>query len=221
MKKSKYLIIILAFLTCFSFILVGCGGNNDNENTLDTPQITFSNGTITWQQVKNAEKYEYFLNGNIYYTYENIIDLNLTYSEKTFEIKVKAISGNHKFSNSTFSDTLKFTSFYIPHILDIHSLSINEATNEIKFLISTDDALFSPHLPKGVEFIKVFINNNIIIKIYPNDINYERPGSTYYYSLNIPISKFTAKTNTIKVQFCNSSEYVIDSKYSNTLIVNL
>ncbi len=182
MTKSKNLILITTLL-CFSLFLialcfVGCGKNQTSAPQLTTPQVVYEDGTIKWEPVKNAEKYEVKINGLAITTYNHFYDLPLTETSQDYNVSVKSIGKNN--NDSKFCDPLIFNAKMIT------------TTMEVFFWQSSPNCL-KPNV--GISFKEISGISNYIIKI--NDCN---KGTYSTNSINFDSSEFKTGKNIISVE---------------------
>ena len=130
MKKIKYIILVLAFISMFC--LVGC-----NKNVIEAPNnVSIDEENImTWDSVSEAKSYNvkiYDVRNNdniIQSTRKTKFDLN-TLSEGDYEICVQSTSGDSKKKDSEFTDVIYFQKFFETGC--VYSLINNNTEYEIK-----------------------------------------------------------------------------------------
>ena len=121
MKKIILAImVVIAMLSCLTACGMGGGGGNGVNSsstsvgggdsstvliTLETPVVTISeNGMATWNEVKNANGYLYYVNGEEFSTSDTSVAL-----KDGDSIKVMALGDGVAYKNSAFSKTKTYT----------------------------------------------------------------------------------------------------------------
>ena len=116
-KKLAKILLLAGVVSCMSFATLACGDNNGGgagggTNVENTPTklgavVLFvdDNGLATWEEVENASKYEYTLDGGATYleTTECAIQL-----EEGQTIKVRAVGDGVNTRHGNWSETLNF-----------------------------------------------------------------------------------------------------------------
>lgn len=156
MKKILCSLLMCLFL---SPILVGCNGIKQ----LNEPILSYNRGVVSWNAIQGAEKYEVFINDEIFITYDCYYSVPINETSHHYIVKVKAISENTKDSN--FSEELSFDAKTIKKIDDLN-IDINNNINEV--VISWSASNCSKY--------QIFIND----KKYESNINSFITNSSYY-----------------------------------------
>ena len=209
MKK----IFFISLLLVGTLFLGACGGNTNNlpegnidnngnqiEGTtppkeeefaptrLSTPAVHFDKGTIAWNKVKNATKYEVLINDEVTITYNTSLTLaGITLTPTEYTVQVKAISENPKYLNSQLSDELKF---------DTHQLS-PVAVQDIEYV-------------KPYSEVSVTLSNfyGDFINIYINNIFFEQITTPTF---NLSNSPFNSGYNTLTFISGSKNPYILNS----------
>ncbi len=185
MTKSKNLVLITIFL-CFSFLLTGLCFVGCDKKQLATPQIVYENGTIKWQPVKNAEKYEVKINDQVFITYNCIYDIPLTYNSKDYNVSVKSIGKN--INDSDFCKPLIFTARRLtqtPVTVEINSvntiyISFDKLSGISKYVVKINNKIKGSYSSSYIHVVSSdFQTGENIISVEP-DIEKE------FYDVIIP-----------------------------------
>lgn len=102
MLKKILITLLIAFTTTF---IIGCSKNNSKR--LEAPSVMIQENVITWSKVDSAVSYELHIGDKIYKlsdTTYSVTDLK----EGEYSVKVKAISGDKNFKDSSFSSELVY-----------------------------------------------------------------------------------------------------------------
>ena len=223
MKKA----FIISILLASTLLLNSCGSNSSEENIhnntgnqtedttppkeedtdptqLNTPTVQFDKGTITWNKVNNAAKYEVLVNGELITTYNTFFTLNgikLTPTEYT--VQVKAISENPDYLNSEFSTELKFDTYILPAVI----------------IDKVGYPLQSPY-DNNRSITELLINKNgaDYYRIYINGLYIEENSSSI---LHLYSSQFETGYNTLEIYSYSKYSYDVDGdKVSLTVYKN-
>ncbi len=127
MKKRILSIgIFLTSILCFS----ACSNPDTTPSSptvLSTPVIRYDNGTILWDEVKNAEKYEVSINNEIFITYNCYYNIPVTNDQLPYTVKVKSVS--QTMTDSDFSQSLTFSARLLKKITNV-SMNFNHNSDE-------------------------------------------------------------------------------------------
>lgn len=151
MKKLAFILFSFIFLVC----AVSCSSQNPDTSEnhskpqmLDTPKVSYKNGTVFWDAIQNADKYEVSINNKIFITYNSFYHLPITNNTLSYTVKVKSVSESKK--DSYFSKPLTFSARLLPQITNL-SMSFNHIADE--YILSWN--------PSDCEKYKIYINGNI------------------------------------------------------------
>ena len=95
----------------------------NKEEQLDTPKITLKENLVTWEPIKNAEKYEISVNGILYYVDANTTNYKLNDGES---FSIRAIGSNKKYTDSKWSDKIEYLKPETPPTFEITWKNGNE-----------------------------------------------------------------------------------------------
>lgn len=103
--KFSFVFLTLFILTTLFFMLFSC----DNSSTLDAPVISIDSlNVVTWDEVKDADKYIIFVNDNEYATQKSTYFAAFN-EEGTYKIEVVAASDKENVHNSSKSNFVQYT----------------------------------------------------------------------------------------------------------------
>lgn len=206
-----------------STIFVGCGNNDDNNNTqnaeptkLSAPVLSWNNGTISWDAVDNAAKYEISLNNEISYTYDTSLNINVTNNLSHYDIKVKSISESLDYTNSDFCEELKFDTIK----LDKPNLSYTIKHSE--HLISLTWNMTNLY----ADYYELYLNGNFHSTISLDEIETQVNEDEWYVQNNITCSYdlkgeiFNIGRNDFYIKALSNNIYYLNSDESNDLWLN-
>ncbi len=213
-SNRRFWLNFLVLLTIPLLIIIFSSGCN-NENNLSQTQLSipspyFEDGTISWEPIDNASKYEYDLNGQVFTTYSNSVNLDISSTLASYSFKVKAISEDANYKNSEFSNVLEFDSLKLS-TPSISSVNIDNDTNTVKVNLG-----YPIYQQEYIENIIFFINDNQRCTIKASELSQEN-SFTYFYQL--PGELFSAGENKLSLMYRNTSEYILDSEISQTVTI--
>lgn len=151
---KKFICILLTSL--FLIFAVACtsmphdSDNDENHSTaqqLNPPKVFYENGTISWDAVENADKYEVSINNKIFVTYDCFYQLPITKNILFYTVKVKSISESKM--DSVFSTPLTFSARLLPEVTNL-SMAFNHNADE--YILSWNQS--------DCEKYTIFINEN-------------------------------------------------------------
>ena len=132
MKILSKMLVLILILVCNVCIFVGCTKTQDIDNyQLDKPMIYCKNGTIKWNKIEKAEKYEVLLNDNVYTTYNCYFDLPLVELSQNYSVRVKSIS--EIFKDSEFCEILTISA---KRINPLNNFNLNISDNNDQALLT-------------------------------------------------------------------------------------
>lgn len=189
-------------ICCLIFLsLVFCSCNKTEPQLhppvkLETPIVKYEKGVISWNKVKNADKYELSINNRIEISYDTQYFLDVTTESKLYYVKVKAITESEKFLNSDFSTTFSFHTFALPTPF-ITSSEYNEEKTEATYIINFETNI--------ADYYKLFINNNYICQFDQNNFIIKK-------------QQLINGSNHVVIQACSNNAFICDSFYEFELI---
>lgn len=193
MKKAFIICLLLVgtlFISACSSNTDDTGGTETDTARLDTPKISYSDGTVCWDEVQNADKYEVSVNDAISITYNCSYPLPLSYESQDFEIKVKAVSEDYR--DSEFSKPLSFSAKII---LPVETLSVEIMNEKDRISISWSET-------NCAEYI-----------VSLNGKQFSTKSATFLTSGN----EYVAGSNTISVQPVGSEYDIIPTPATATV----
>lgn len=108
-NKIKTLFLVMIAFTISLLYLVGCSSSS-NKTKLSTPIVLIYKDTITWNNIKNADKYIVLVDGNVEATVTTpMYELNSLNQIGQHSIQVYAISNNSSFLKSERSKIVSYT----------------------------------------------------------------------------------------------------------------
>lgn len=183
MKKTFFLSVLLAgtlFISACSSNNKDTGGTETDTARLDTPKISYTDGTVCWDEVQNADKYEVSVNDAINITYNCSYPLPLSYESQDFKIKVKAVSEDYR--DSEFSKTLSFSAKIILPIetLSVEIMNENDTvsiswaeTNCTEYIVSINDKQFRTKSSTFLTSSDEYISGVNAISVQPEGNEYD------------------------------------------------
>ena len=220
MKSIKRLFIVSIIIIC-SFIIIGCSNKNNNTSPepqgpikLSAPILTWDNGTISWNAVDNATKYEVSLNNEITYTYNTSINVDISNNIKHYDVKVKSISEDLNYINSNFSEELKFDTIklYTPNNL---LYKINHSEHKVLLSWRVKDLYADSY--------ELYINGNYHSSIPSNEIDIQINENESYIANNIVCSYnldgklFNVGRNSFYIKAVSNNKFYLNSDDSASL----
>lgn len=207
----KKIFIITFMLVIFPILMVGCSNKNVNNNNvplkLEAPTIKWDSGRIYWDKIDNASKYELSINGNISYTYNNYIELEISNNIKSYSIKVKSISESNLFLNSDFSNKLSFDTKKLKQPSS-STYSINNTNHLVSFNIPNHDY--------NTDYYEVKINETIH-PIFKDEFILTETPINYSCQFAVDTSNFVEGENIVTFSAKSINKYYIESESSNIL----
>lgn len=127
MNKNRFgFAIAIAAILCLSACTTG-KEISPEPNVLKAPTLSYNNGSVSWKEIKDAEKYEVSINDEIFVTYNCYYQIPVTEQVLSYAVKVKSISQNK--IDSDFSKSLTFSARLLKKITNV-SMNFNHKSDE-------------------------------------------------------------------------------------------
>ncbi len=194
--KKRILSIVLFFTSIL--YLSACSTSevtppsNAKPTPLDTPVVSYNKGIISWDKIPNAAKYEVSIDNQIYITYQNKYELNVSRNYETHNVQVKAISETQNYLNSIFSKNLRF-----------ETKKLNQCSPRFRNNTGKRSAeLFVDFNDEATDYYKLYINNNFIDDYYEEELTLQN-------------ELFSAGENIVSIYGVSKNPYICDSNAVN------